>query len=135
MELKDCQHNMRKSWLIIKNIINKNRKKSQKLPKITINGNLCDNSKKIAEGFNNFFTHIGPILDQKIPKNNISPLNFIPGNYTINLTLEPATELEINKIVDNLKNCAVGWDHLPAAIFKENKEPLSNILKHIVNLS
>jgi hypothetical protein len=96
---------------------------------------LCDNPKQIAEGFNNFFTHIGPILDQKIPKNNTSQLNSIPGNYAINLTLQPATVTEIDRIIDNLKNCAVGWDLLPAIIFKENKEPLSHILQHIVNLS
>ena len=135
MELKDCQNNMRKSWHIIKDLINKNRKKSQKLPKIIINGHICEDSKMIAEGFNNYFTHIGTTLDQKIPRNNICPLSFIPGNFTVNLTLEPTTELEINKIVDRLKQCAVGWDHLPAMIFQENKTPLRNILKHIVNLS
>ena len=42
---------------------------------------------------------------------------------------------EINKIIDKLKNCAVGWDNLPAIIFKENKNILSCILTHIVNLS
>ena len=36
-ELKECQHNIRKSWQLIKEIINKNRTKTQKLPKITIN--------------------------------------------------------------------------------------------------
>jgi len=134
-ELLACKNNMRKSWQLIKEIINKNRKITHKLPKITINGHLCDDPKMIAEGFNNFFTHIGPILDGKIPVNNTSPLSFIPGNYTIDLILEPATELEINQIVDRLKNCAVGWDHFPAMIFKENKDPLNSILKHIVNLS
>jgi hypothetical protein len=49
--------------------------------------------------------------------------------------LNPTTTLEINKIIDNLKNCSVGWDHLPAIIFKENKESPSCILTHLVNLS
>ena len=49
--------------------------------------------------------------------------------------MTPTNEGEINKIVDNLKDCAVGWDHLPANIFKDNKIPLSKILSYIVNLS
>ena len=134
-EIKSCQNDMRKSWRIIKEVINKNLKKSTKLPKIRINGNLCEDPRRIAETFNNFFTNIGPILDQKIPKNNLGPLHFIPGNYTVNIFLTPTSETEVNKIIDNLKNCAVGWDHLPAIIFKDNKTLLSNILKRIVNLS
>ena len=59
---------MRKSWLIIKGVINKNHQTAQKLPKITINGKTCDNPKILAETFNNYFTHIGPILDKKIQK-------------------------------------------------------------------
>jgi retron-type reverse transcriptase len=37
--------------------------------------------------------------------------------------------------VDKLKNCATGWDQLPATILKENKPILTKILTHIVNLS
>jgi hypothetical protein len=107
-ELCDCKKDMRKSWRIIKEIVNKNAKRTQKLPKITINGNLVDNPLLIAEGFNKIFTNIGPTLDKKIPISNVSPLHFIPKNYTINLFLSPTSETEINKIVDNLKNCAVG---------------------------
>ena len=134
-ELLACKGNMRKSWKIIKDIINKNSKKSQKLPKITINGQLCENPQNIAEAFNKYFANIGSTLDRKIPHSNEYPLKFIKSNHTINLFLEPTTTSEIDKIIDKLKNCAVGWDQLPAFIFKENKDPLSGILNHIMNLS
>jgi len=134
-ELLACKGNMRKSWRIIKDIINKNSNKTQKLPKITINGNLCENPQSIADGFNKYFSNIGPTLDRKIPPSNTNPLHFISSNHTVNLFLEPTTKQEIDKIIDNLKHCAVGWDHLPAFIFKDNKDPLSEILNHIMNLS
>ena len=127
-ELNAYKNNMRKSWKVIKDIINKNSKNPRKLPKITINGTLCDDPQAIAEAFNKYFTNIGPTLDRKIPASETNPLDFLPSNYTVNLFLTPATDLEINKIVDNLKNCSVGWDQLPSSIFKENKDPLSNIL-------
>jgi hypothetical protein len=134
-ELTNCKSDMRKSWRIIKDVLNKNKKKVTKLPKITINGKLCDDPQQIANSFNQFFTNIGPTLDKKIPNSGISPLSFIPQNYTINLFLNPATEQEIHRIIDKLKNCAVGWDNLPASIFKDNKSMLSPILLHIINLS
>jgi hypothetical protein len=59
------KNNLRKSWMIIKDIINKNKKKKQKTPKITINGKLCDNPQLIANSFNHFFTNIGNTLDKK----------------------------------------------------------------------
>jgi hypothetical protein len=134
-ELLACKGDMRKSWKIIKDIINKNSKKTQKLPKITINGNLCENPQNIADAFNKYFSNIGPTLDRKIPPSNGNPLKFINSNYTVNLFLKPSTPHEIDKIIDKLNNCAVGWDQLPAFIFKDNKDPLSGILNHIMNLS
>jgi hypothetical protein len=134
-ELKACKSDMRKSWKIIKEVINKNRKKSTTLPKLKINGKLCEDPKICANSFNHFFTNIGSTLDKKIAPSNINPLQFIPKNYTVNLFLSPATEQEIIEIINSLKNCAVGWDCFPASIFKENKDCFSNILKHIVNLS
>ena len=99
-ELIASKSNMRKSWDIIKQIINKNGQKSQKLPKILINGKLCEDSKVISETFNNFFTNIGSILDKKIAPSTTHPLDFIQSNYTINIFLNPATEQKINKIID-----------------------------------
>jgi hypothetical protein len=133
--LSASKDNMRKSWMIIKEIINKNKKKSQKMPKISINGHLSEDPQLIANSFNNFFTNIGNTLDKKILRNNTNPISFIPKNYTVNLFLNPATETEVSKIIDNLKNCAVGWDLFPSSIFKDNKSPLSKVLLHIVNLS
>jgi hypothetical protein len=41
----------------------------------------------------------------------------------------------VEKMIDNLKNCAVGWDLFPSSIFKENKNPLAKVLLHIINIS
>ena len=49
--------------------------------------------------------------------------------------LDLVDETEVSKLVDTLKDCAVGWDNLPSFIFKENKNPFSKLLSHIINLS
>ena len=66
-ELELSKNNMRKSWLIIKQIINKNKKAKQKTIKININGNPCEDPQQIADSFNKLFTNIGPSLDKKNP--------------------------------------------------------------------
>ena len=69
---------MRKSWGIIKQVINKNKNKSLKTPKISINGRLCEDTQTIADSFNNFFSYIGTTLDQKIPQTQIDFISYIP---------------------------------------------------------
>jgi hypothetical protein len=100
-----------------------------------INGKISEDPQLIADCFNHFFTHVGPTLDNKIPSTTTDPLSYIPNNYTINIFLQPTTPEEIVKIIDKLRNCAVGWDGLPSSILKDNKYILSSVLTHIVNLS
>ena len=41
----------------------------------------------------------------------------------------------IEKIINKLKECACGWDSIPAIIIKDNKAILKPILSHIINNS
>jgi hypothetical protein len=100
-----------------------------------INGNHVENPSHIAEAFNNFFVNIGQVLDKNIPTTSSVPTQFIPKNYTINIFLNPTTDLEITKIISNLKDCATGWDKIPSSILKDSKAILSPILAHIINNS
>jgi hypothetical protein len=49
--------------------------------------------------------------------------------------LRPVDDPEIEKIIGNLKECACGWDNIPAAVIKDNKTILKTILTHIINNS
>ena len=133
-ELKKSQNNMRKSWQILKSVINK-KKATQKPGRFLINGQLVDNPKLIANAFNDFFINIGQVLDRKIPRTQTNPNTFIPRRYSINIQLDPATEPEITKIIDNLRECATGWDDIPAIVLKENKNIIKGTLMHIINTS
>jgi hypothetical protein len=133
-QLENAQNNLRQSWKIIKEVINKN-KKMQKKSRFLINGNIIENTSEIAEAFNNFFINIGNELDKKIPKTLTKPTAFIPRNYNINLFLDPATSDEIGIIIDKLKECATGWDCIPSIVIKDSKEILKPTLRHIINNS
>jgi hypothetical protein len=109
--------------------------KPQKLSRFYINGRYIENTKDIAESFNKFFVNIGQVLDDKIPHTNAKPTQFIPKNYNINIFLNPATETEVSKIISNLKECATGWDNVPACLIKDNSYQLQPVLTHIINAS
>jgi hypothetical protein len=134
-QLLDNQHNLRKSWHIIKEVINRRKTKPQKVTTFTINGIATEDPSLIANFFNNFFTNIGPVLDKKIPTTTTDPTSFIKKGCNANIFLSPCTKEEIDKITDNLKNCATGWDHLPSSVLKANKTLFSPLLTHVINLS
>ena len=89
----------------------------------------------IANAFNDYFTNVGPSLDAKIPVNNKDPNSFIKKNYTVNMFLTPCTPEEIEKKIENLKNCATGWDCIPANVLKLVKSQISSPIHQLMNLS
>lgn len=75
-----------------------------------------------------------------IPKllENIQDVNFecrIQDNDR-SMLLQPTTEEEISRIIQNLKNrYSCGDDEIPTKIIKECKEELNSILSYIINNS
>ena len=54
----------KKTWELIKTVINKRKIAKQKNIKLLINGKLTEDKKMIATAFNDFFTEIGENLDK-----------------------------------------------------------------------
>ena len=88
--------NTRKSWSIIKSIINKHRKSNIQCKFKLNNGTVTDDKKVISESFNNFFINIGPTLAKSIPFIDKSPLNSMGDRILGSLYLQPVTCEEIN---------------------------------------
>ena len=57
--------NLRNSWRILKEVINK-KKRSTVSSKFIINNSVITDKKSVTNGFNTFFTNIGPTLANKI---------------------------------------------------------------------
>ena len=70
------RRNLKKSWAIIKNIINK-KQFGNKLCEFVINGEITADQKLIADTFNNFNTNIGKNLSEKIPNTNTGSLSYM----------------------------------------------------------
>ena len=128
-------NDMKKSWGIIKNIINKNQKR-QTQSRFKIGDNLITSDKNIiCNKFNDFFVNIGPMLAKSIPKVNKSPLSYMGNRLTESIYLEPVTEKEINTLINVLKDTATGFDDMNSMSLKISSEILVKPLTNICNLS
>ena len=127
--------NMRKTWNIIKGIINKNRVQNPH-NKFKLNSNeITTDPATISDYFNKFFVNIGPTLAQKIPKQNHSPEHYLGERSLNSIFLSHVTENELIKLVSQLKDSSPGYDGIKASVLKLSMNVLSTHLTHLCNMS
>ena len=126
--------NTKKSWEIIKEVINKKRDSKQN-SKFKVNGNVTQNEKDIAEGFNSYFVNVGYNLCKSIPICNRSFSDFMPNDNPNSIFLRPADGNEIENIIRSLKKKSPGWDGINALIVKESYSIFSDAFTEIINKS
>ena len=128
--------NLKKTWAIIKSVVNKNRSKSPS-QKFKHNGKIIEDGQEIATRFNDFYINVGENLAKKIPKTNKHHTEYMqtinPNNATFIQT--EVKEDEILKIITNFKDSAAGWDDLKPSIVKHVKKYIQYPLAYISNLS
>ena len=69
--------NMKKSWGIIKNTINKNKSLVYQTKFKLRDGTVTTDKTAISKYFNEFFLNVGPNLAKAIPKINIDPKSYL----------------------------------------------------------
>ena len=74
--LQKHRSNMRKTWEIIKMVINKNKNKTTN-SEFLVNKRLTTDKTKVANGFNKYFVNVGATLAKTIAKPNVSPMHYI----------------------------------------------------------
>jgi hypothetical protein len=133
--LEKYKFDMKKTWRVMKDIVNKNNKP----PNCSVfkqNDKLITDKKEICNSFNNFFINIGNTLDKKIPPSNINPLKFMSGNFDQSIFLKPVTENELIMIINKMKsNSSPGWDDVTSDSIKKVHMNLVCPLLHVLNLS
>ena len=71
------KNNMARSWQIMKDIINKNKKSSNLSEHFHINGQMTNNKQTIANSFNDFYINIGPNICKNRPMSHTSPMTYM----------------------------------------------------------
>ena len=113
--LNEHRCNIKKSWQIIKTVINK-RKHNAACTKFKCNDSTITDGNDIANRFNKFFVNIGASLAKNIPVSDKQPSEYMTHNISEMFYLSPVAEAEVDKIISNFKDSAAGWDKLKPSI-------------------
>ena len=133
-KLLKVKTNLRKTWEIIKGIINKKRTHTP-IVKLSINGKENTDKSQISNHFVEFFTNVGKSLDQKIPVSKTDPLDYIKFRNEVSIYLNPCDEVKVSKMIKSINDGAPGWDNMPACVLKKNLNCIAKPLTHLINLS
>jgi exonuclease III len=128
------KQNLRKTWSILKKVINK-RSSSKGSDSFLINGTEIKDKKHIANSFNKYFVNIGPNLSKKITTSNDSFKTFLPNPTVNSIYINQVTEKEIKRLIKDLKPAAAGWDSISSEIVKETFSLFIKPLTYVINLS
>ena len=127
--------NTRKSWPIIKKIINMHRKPNIQSKFKHNDGTVTDDKEIISESLNNFFINIGPTLVKSIPCINKPPLGSMRDMIMESIYLQPVTCDDISKLLVDLKNTACGYGDIGAMFLKLSYQFITQPLAFICNQS
>ena len=133
-QLNRNKYNLKKTWSILKDVINKKRP-TDVSKTFNINNKTVSNKSDIASAFNKYFVGIGPSLSQKIPVSDSSPSSYIHNHNVNSIFLKPVLENEVKSLIKNLKSSSPGWDNISADIIKTMFQRFLTPLTHILNLS
>ena len=105
---------LKKTWGVLNDLLGDKRKK--KLPdSFVINGSNVSDPQQIADGFNDFFSNIGPNLASKIPSTPTTFNDFLTSapSPMHSLFLSPTDDAEIIDICSSLKSgTSSGFDDI-----------------------
>ena len=129
---------MKKTWQGIKKIINMNNNVETNIPQLQYDGKLINTDKGMANAFNDFFTKIGPELDQEIPKtkSNRDPTIYLNSRVTSSFLICPTDCNEIRDIIQTLDDTkSPGTCNIPTKLLKLVRNEISTPFSDICNMS
>ena len=119
------------TWALLNQVINKKSKNTNKYP------DTCYDSRgesyqmpDIADGFNTFFSSVGQLLDEAIPRDHADPLTYMkrienePG-----LTVPKLTVNDVENLIKSLNSVGGGIDKITTQILLGTYK---NIIHHLV---
>ena len=130
---------IKKTWHVLKKIVNTNHSTKQCVKEIKINNLLINYQNIIAQKFNEYFVSIGPNLAEKIDLVKDAPGDadsYISGHYKNSIFLTHTSPSEICSIVSWVKSTSSsGYDGMPPSLIKQVYSGIALPLSDIFNKS
>ena len=134
-EFMNCSNDLRKTWRVIRSLINLNKSEKQ-VDSLTIAGINITDPDILAEKFNGYFTGLAQSLVEKLPPSNTSFDNYLNSPRPNSFAVIPATPNELIHICQSLKKTrSTGLDELDPFIMLSIIEEVAVPLTAIFNCS
>ena len=135
-KLLQLKGDMKGTWHILKDLINKKSKFSNPNLEFKHNNSVIKTPQAVVNSFNDYFATIGPNLEKLIENTTINPKKYIKGNYPHSMFLHPTCPNEVNKLIMKEKtNKAAGFDDISINVVKAVADTISVPLSYIFNTS
>ena len=135
-EFNEHKGNLRYSWKLINEVINKGTFKTELPDHFNENDRLITNRSEISNKFNEYFINIGPKLADKIQGNKINFITFLGERSVNSIFLDAVTEKEVENEINNLNgNKSCGHDEIPPNLVKKISTFTVKPLTYIYNQS
>lgn len=134
-QLKNNVGNIKQSWKVINEIINKKKKTVLKSNKIIVNEKTEENPEIIANAFNDYFVNIGKNISDSVPVCNTHYSTYLPEPNPNSIFLQPTNNYEVANVIKMLKRKSPGYDDITADIIKRSYPAFLKALTHIINQS
>ena len=105
-QISKHKSNLKKSWQIIKTIINKSKNRHS-ASEFKCNGKTITNGRQISDKFNKFLVNVGSNLTKDIPKSRKDPMDYINQEINECFYVMPVTDEETAKIIASFKDSSL----------------------------
>ena len=127
------KYNPKKAWRSINNLLGKQNKNS-KINELILEGNTLNNPKDITQGFNTYFSSIGPDLASQIPTSNCKFYTYVKKATSEFAAFQPTDVNNVYQLLSGLSsNKATGIAKISCKILKIAAPAIANSLTYIFN--
>ena len=100
------------------------------------NGQIISDTLEIANGFNTFFSGIGPKLASEIDNSDKDFKSFLPDENPVSFEFSRISEIDILRICNELKpKLSSGADFISTKLLKQISSIIITLLHFLINLS
>ena len=135
-KFKEYSHNLRKTWETLREILGIQKNRINILDFFRHGGQTIEGSKNIADGFNDFFSNIGPELANHIQPSTTEFSSFLGKRVETDFIfcrVTPELILSISQKIKSKSSC--GPDNISSKLLKSILPIIIHPLCHLFNLS
>ena len=128
--------NSKKTWGLIRQIIGAKSERSQIPDYFKVNSGIIKNNLDIANGFNDFFSKIGPNLASEISDSEVTFDSYLSDSNPVSFNFSKISEMDILRTCNQLKpKLSSGIDFISNKLLKEIAPIIITPLHYLINLS